>query len=53
MFWQTCSDFRQAAQQLNFAFQCADRDGDGLVNVREMHYGLQCAYGPPANNSMS
>ena len=32
-------------QQLNFAFQCADRDGDGFVTVRELHYGLQCAYG--------
>ena len=36
---------RKAVQQLNFAFQCADRDGDGFVTVRELHYGLQCAYG--------
>jgi len=35
----------KAVQQLNFAFQCADRDGDGFVTVRELHYGLQCAYG--------
>lgn len=43
--WEDNETAEQAAQQLNFAFQCADRDGDGLVNVREMHYGLQCAYG--------
>ncbi|CAK9005027.1 unnamed protein product [Durusdinium trenchii] len=38
-------DQEPAAQQLLMAFRSADRDGDGFVSVRELHYGIQCAYG--------